>query len=174
MVLVANGDVSALGELYDLYSDDVRRVVHRLTGGASDVEDIVHATFLELPKIAAGYDGRASCRSWLCGIASKLVLRWRRSFSRAARRLIEFRSLQDLSETATPESAVLDRERLHVLERGIAALSARKREVFVLVEVEAMSADEVAVVLGIPAATVRTRLFHAKRELREALNRGGR
>jgi RNA polymerase sigma-70 factor (ECF subfamily) len=57
--------------------------------------------------------------------------------------------------------------------RALARLSAKKRAVFVLVELEGMTAEDAASALEIPAATARTRLFHARRELHEAMSEEG-
>jgi RNA polymerase sigma-70 factor (ECF subfamily) len=59
------------------------------------------------------------------------------------------------------------------LERALAQLSDKKRAVFMLIELEGLSTEEAAKVLEIPAATVRTRLFHARRQLHAALEREG-
>jgi RNA polymerase sigma-70 factor (ECF subfamily) len=75
--------------------------------------------------------------------------------------------------TRDPERRASGNEELAVLERAIVALSDKKRAVFVLVEIEGLSAEEVGRSLEVPAATVRTRLFHARRELKAALEREG-
>jgi RNA polymerase sigma-70 factor (ECF subfamily) len=72
-----------------------------------------------------------------------------------------------------PEQRASSNQELGVLNRALARLSEKKRAVFVLVELEGLSAAEAAVALEIPAVTARTRLFHARRELQEALQRGG-
>ena len=64
------------------------------------------------------------------------------------------------------------REELRAFEHALQRLPWKKREAFVLVEMEGVSIDEAARALCVPAATVRTRLFHARRELREAMRRG--
>ncbi len=69
MTRLAKGEIGALGELYDRYHEPVRRFLVRATGGAEDVDDLVHQTFLAAARSAARYDGRASCRPWLVGIA---------------------------------------------------------------------------------------------------------
>jgi RNA polymerase sigma-70 factor (ECF subfamily) len=170
---VASGSLGALGELYDRYALDVWRAARRALLDGADVEDIVHATFLGLPRIARSYDGRACCRKWLCGIAVRLALRHRRGRGRFLRMLGAFAHTVVARSTRDPESRASGNEELAVLDRAIADLSDKKRAVFVLVEVEGLSAEEAAKALEIPAATVRTRLFHARRELRAALERGG-
>jgi RNA polymerase sigma-70 factor (ECF subfamily) len=169
---VAQGDLGALGELYDRYARDVWRAARRALPDGADVEDVVHATFLNLPRIAGSYDGRDRCRNWLCGIGVRLAMRHRRGAGRFRRMLDAFAGTLG-GWTMDPERKASGHEELAALERAVAALSEKKRAVFVLVELEGLSAEEAARALDVPPATVRTRLFHARRELQEALRRQG-
>lgn len=170
---VAAGDLAPLGELYDRYARDVWRAVRRAVSDTSDVEDVVHATFVGLPRIAPSYDGRASCRNWLCGIAVHLALRRRRGAGRFQRMLGALAHTVGGRRAMDPERETSSRQELAALDRALGALSEKKRAMFVLVELEGLSPEEAARTLAIPAATARTRLFHARRELQEALRREG-
>jgi RNA polymerase sigma-70 factor (ECF subfamily) len=170
---VAAGSLEALGDLYDRYALDVWRAVRRALVDPGDVEDVVHATFLGLPRIAPSYDGRPVCRHWLCGIAVRLALRHRRGAGRFRRMLGMLANTPVGGVPADPEQRASGHEELAILERALGRLSEKKRAVFVLVEIEGLSAEEAAGALEIPVATVRTRLFHARQELRGALERGG-
>jgi RNA polymerase sigma-70 factor (ECF subfamily) len=170
---VAVGDLGALGELYDRYARDVWRAVHRALPGGADAEDLVHTMFMKLPQIAPSYDGRATCRNWLCGIAVRLALRHRRGANRFRRMLDTFSHEVFGRSGGDPERTASGNQELGVLEEALAKLSEKKRAAFVLVELEGLSAEEAAAALEIPAATVRTRLFGARRELQEALRKGG-
>ncbi len=170
---VAAGDLGALGEIYDRYSRDVWRAVRRSLGDASDVEDVVHQMFLKLPQIAPSYDGRASCKGWLCGIAVHLAMRHRRGAGRFHRMLSSFTQTLTGRSPLDPERLAGGQQELAVLERALSDLSEKKRAVFVLVELEGLTAEEAGRALEIPAATVRTRLFHARRELLDSLEKGG-
>jgi RNA polymerase sigma-70 factor (ECF subfamily) len=170
---VVTGDLGALGELYDRYARDVWRAVRRALASPTDVDDVVHATFLGLPRIAASYDGRASCRNWLCGIGVNLAIRQLRGKKRFERMLVAFAHTLGGRSTKDPERGASGNEELTAIDRALSALSEKKRAVFVLVELEGLSAEEVGQSLEIPAATVRTRLFHARRELKVALESEG-
>ena len=170
---VAAGDLDALGELYARYARDVWRAVLRVLPDGAYAEDLVHATFMKLPEIAASYDGRASCRNWLCGIAVRLAMRHRRGAGRFQRMLHAFADAVVAQPSANPERNASSAQELMVLERALAKLGEKKRAVFVLVELEELSTEEAARALEIPPATVRTRLFHARRELQAALRNGG-
>jgi RNA polymerase sigma factor (sigma-70 family) len=169
LAAIASDDLGALGVLYDRHAGSVWRVVYRVTNGASDVDDLVHATFLKVPQVARTFDGRASARNWLMGIAVRLALRNTRSVARFTRMLARFSSASERADLLDPEVQAAGRARLVALDRAVTRLSAAKRAVFILIEMEGLSTEEVAQELGIPVPTVRTRLFHAKHELRAAL-----
>ncbi len=161
---VASGEIGALGELYDRHQASVRRFVDRATGGAEDVDDLVHQTFLAAAKSAAKYDGRPSCRPWLLGIAVQHLKRRRQSFAHL---------LSVLGSLRIGRSATIDpRSSLHArtdVDRALAKLSEAKRVTFLMAEVEGFTCAEIAEALGIPVGTVWTRLHAARRELRAAL-----
>lgn len=171
--LVAHDDVEALGEIYDRYARDVWRAVHRTLGAATNVDDVVHAVFMKLPRIAQAYDGRPNCQAWLCGIGVRLALRHRRSAGRLRKMMDAFAQVAIGATHGDPERRVSANQELSAFETALKGLSPKKRAVFVLVEFEGLTTDEVAKALEIPPATVRTRLFHARRELHERLRREG-
>ena len=75
---IAEGDLSALGGIYDRHASDVWRAARRMLGSGPDVDDVVQNVFTKLPQIAHSYDGRASARAWLLGIGARFALRHRR------------------------------------------------------------------------------------------------
>jgi RNA polymerase sigma-70 factor (ECF subfamily) len=165
MQRVAQGEIGALGELYDRYHEAVRRFVARATADASDVDDLVHATFLTAAQSASRYDGRPVCRGWLIGIAIRLLRR---------RRYALGRWLSVLSSLASARSASVDPGRdmdaRSDLERCLRRITHAKRIALLMAEVEGLSCQEIAEILEIPIGTVWTRLHAARRELRELLD----
>jgi len=167
---IAGGEASAMGALFDRHAGPVRRVIQRLGVSSGDVDDLVQATFLDVLDAAASYDGRASARPWLVGLAVICVRRHRRSLARLAARMAAWaREPEPVVET--PEVSAELRDRARRAQRALEELSQKKREVFVLAALEGLPGDEVASALGIPVATVWTRLHHARLELRAALSR---
>lgn len=165
------GQLGALGELYDRYHAPLRRFLARATGDAHDVDDLVHATFLSAAQCAARYDGRASCRPWLIGIAAQLLRRRRRASSRFVAVLTALKG--SLQPTSDPRPALQARSDV---ERALAKLSEVKRITLLMAEVEGLSCEDIAQALGVPVGTVWTRLHAARRELRESIGderRGG-
>jgi RNA polymerase sigma-70 factor, ECF subfamily len=171
---IARNDLGCLGELYDRHARGVWRAVRRTLGDNGDVEDVVHATFLNLPRIASSYDGRAECAGWLYGVAVRLSLRHMRGAGRLRKMLASFAQGVNVRSPNDPERSASHREEVAIFERALARLSMKKRAVYVLVELEELTSEEAALSLGIPAGTVRTRLLHARRELHDALEREGR
>jgi len=156
---VAGGDVGALGALYDAFAPGLLRFARR-AAGTDDAEDIVQMVFLRVLRIAHTFDARApSARPWLFAITARVVLERRRSLRRWAAALVS------LSTHVVPTTKNTGEARSD-LERGLKALTAAKRTVLVLAEVEGFTCDEIASMLGIPVGTVWTRLHHARRELR--------
>ena len=178
LAAIAIGDLGALGELYDRYAKDVWRATQRILGGSGDAEDVVHTVFVKLPQIAGSYDGRSNARPWLVGIAAHIAWRQRRGAGRFVRMLESFASTASSSVDLNPEREASAREDIAQFERALAALSSSKRVVFILVELEGLTSEEVGRALGLPAGTVRTRLLHARRELDASMsnekNRGER
>lgn len=166
LAAIAAGDVVALGQLYDRHARDVWRAVRRATNDSPDSEDLVHATFLKLPRIAASFDGRVSCRAWLSGVAVNEALHHNRGFRRLRNAVAGLARAIQRPPAADPEVQASRNQDVAALDRALASLTPKKRAVFALVELEGMAQESVAVVLGIPPATVRTRLHNAKREIR--------
>ncbi|MFO0762236.1 MAG: sigma-70 family RNA polymerase sigma factor [Byssovorax sp.] len=165
---VAAGDLGALGALFDRHVGPVRRVLLRLGARPADVDDLTQATFLDVVHAAASYDGRPSARSWLVGLAVIQVRRRRRSLARLAGWMSAW-AREPAPHVETPEHLAERQELAARARTALGGLSQKKREVFVLVALEGLSGPEVAELLGIPVATVWTRLHHARTELRASL-----
>jgi RNA polymerase sigma-70 factor (ECF subfamily) len=164
---LAGGDLGALGELYDRHWEDVHRFVVYATQDATDAEDLAQNVFLTAARVAERYDGRASCRPWLIGIAVRLVeRRWQRQ-GRVARYLARWAS--SVNRVPDPGPALEARSTLDRVAVALAQMTPTKRVVILMAEVEGLTCDEIARALAIPLGTVWTRLFAARKELRAAV-----
>jgi len=168
LLRIAAGEIGALGDLYDRYRQVVRRFVARATSNAEDVDDLVHATFLEAAKSAGRYDGRASCRPWLVGIAAQLLRRRHQSFGRLLAVLSSLRSTR--ATVSDPRPALQARSDVA---RALAKLSEVKRITLLMAEVEGLSCNEIAAAMEVPVGTVWTRLHAARQELRSTMTEDG-
>ncbi len=159
MQRIAEGDLDALGILYDAYAALLLVFTTRLVG-AVEAEDIVQTAFLRVLRIAKTFDGDAiNARPWLFGIAARIVQERNRSLRRWAAALLKGQHTAERAQLP-PVEARWD------LDRGLANLSPSKRCVLLLSDVEGFSCPEIASMLAIPIGTVWTRLHHARLELR--------
>ncbi len=164
------GDRNAVDEAYRAHHAAIRGLARRLLGDAAAAEDIVHETFVTLPKAIRKYRGESSFRSFLLGVAVNHSRRHVRSVMRRRRAMERLADRDSVSPTSVDGQAEVARRQLaDQLTLALDQLSFDQREAFVLCEVEQRTSVEVAEILGIPEGTIRTRVFHARRKLREVL-----
>lgn len=167
--LTATGEVDA-HRLYLETATQVRSVLRRLTDGP-DVEDLVQEVYVVALDRREQLESATSARAWLVGVAVKVAAGYRRRY-----RLRRWLGLEDVPEPVSPDSPHGDAERRdaeRVVQQALQALSARKREVLVLFELEGLSGQEIALAVDCPLKTVWTRLHHARRDFAEQLRRMG-
>ena len=165
----AIGENAALGALFDRYYDSVRRFLARMSGTDDrDLDDLVQVTFETVPRAAKRFDGRASVKTWILGVARNVARHHVRSEVRR-KRLSDAVAAdpQPASEDAT--AAVLKRERAEKLQVAIASLPPKLREAFVLVYLEGLPGREVAEIVGAREGTIWKRLHQARARLRKSL-----
>ena len=150
--------------LYEEHGSRVASLLRRLTWAGCDVEDLLQEVFMVAIVRAGDLAGVRSPRAWLFGVAAKVAGR-----ARSRRQLRSFFGL--LEEDVPAHDARL--EALQLVHRSLEALSAKKRDVLVLFELEGLTGPEIAEALGIPLKTVWTRLHHARRELEAEVSRHG-
>jgi RNA polymerase sigma-70 factor (ECF subfamily) len=143
-----------------------------------DAEEAVQAAYLSAFSNIGSFEGRSALSTWLTRIVVNEALGRLRSEERRRRQLEEkgVAVLEDYrealmrgSQAETPDAAVAREEVRKLLEKAVADLPDSFRTVFVMREVEGLSSEETAEILGIPLATVKTRLFRSRRRLRELL-----
>jgi RNA polymerase sigma-70 factor (ECF subfamily) len=165
------GDLTGLAKIYDEHHHAVRMFARRLLG-EDGAEDLVHDTFLTLPKALARWNGEGTLRTFIIGVAINHARHYVRSRTRRRFALARF-AAEPPPKHRSQEDESEQRQLANLLSRALETLSFDHRTTFVLCEVEERSSPEVAQILGIPEATVRTRLHHARQKLRTALEREG-
>ena len=168
--LIEGGDGVALGALFDLHGAEVRRFIRNSGVPASDVDDLVQQTFLDVPHASRRFDQRFSGRSWLLGVAAVIVARHRRSWGRQAARQAAW--ARDPALQPAPDDTWAELESRQGAQQALGALkrlTSKKREVFEMLVLEDISGGDAARTLGVPVATVWTRMHYARRELRRLL-----
>ncbi|OEU97233.1 RNA polymerase subunit sigma-70 [Streptomyces qinglanensis] len=162
----------AFAVLFDRHADAVHRYAARRLGGEV-ADDLMAETFTTAFQQRHRYDPDrgAGARPWLFGIATNLVGRHRRAEARRFKAMARVPTPADHDEPIADRAAdrVGARAVRHELAAALAALSARHRDVLLLVAWGGLGYEEVAQALGIPVGTVRSRLHRARSRLREAL-----
>jgi RNA polymerase sigma-70 factor (ECF subfamily) len=169
---LAQGDLDAVGEIYDRYHEHVRAFARRLVGDATATEDLVQEVFVTLPKAMRRYRGESSLKTFVLSIA---VNHSRHHVRAAARRRKAMQRYAEQPEghSTDPERLVHERQLARVLTEALDSLPHDQRVAFVLCDVEERTSKEVASIVDAPESTVRTRLFHARKKLRSYLEERG-
>ncbi len=154
--------------LFREHAADVYRMLGRLLGreaGSADLEDLTQQVFIAAHRALPRFRGGSSPRTWLLGIASNLAMVFLRGKGRRLRlfHALEREPIRDTVRSA--EDVIEARERLRIVSRCLEMLNPKKRMVYVLHELEGLGTREIAEVLNTKETTVRTRLFHARKEL---------
>lgn len=169
---LCHGESRALGEAYDQHHEAVRAFAGRLVGDPAAAEDLVHEVFVTLPRAMRRFQAQSSLRSFLIGIAIQHARHHVRSASRRRAALTRL-AAEPARASTSPEASATDRRLLEAIARALDELPLDQRVAFVLCDVEERSSVEAAELVHAPEATLRTRLFHARKKLRAALEREG-
>jgi RNA polymerase sigma-70 factor (ECF subfamily) len=164
------GERAAVEEAYRAHHVAIRGFARRLVGDTAAAEDIVHEAFVALPRAIRRFRGDGSLRSFLIGVAANHSRRHIRSAMRRRRATERLAAHEELMPHTVDATEQLSNKQLAgKLWAALDELPIDQRVVFVLCEAEQRTSVEVAEIVGAPEGTVRTRLFHAKRKLREKL-----
>lgn len=148
-------------DVYQRWFDDVQRWLGALGAHSADVDDLTQELFVIVGRKLPEFDG-ANLPGWLYGIARRLVSAHRRKlwvrsmFLRCADR--------SALDGVTPSVLFERKEARAIVERAMQGMTAKRRRVFALFEIEGYSGEEIAALEGIALNTVWTRLFHARRD----------
>jgi RNA polymerase sigma-70 factor (ECF subfamily) len=168
---VAGGDRAAVRLLFMRHHARVYRFAARQTGSEMMADDIANEVFLELWRQAPAFQGRSEVSTWLLGIARFKALSALRKRKEEAIDDDEAAAIPDTGDT--PEVAVMKDDKATALKRMVNALPEEHRTVIDLAYYHAKSVAEIAEVLQIPVATVKTRMFYARKKLGEILKERG-
>lgn len=168
---VAHGDRAAVRLLFMRHHARVYRFVTRQTGSETMADDIANEVFLELWRQAPKFEGRSEVSTWLLGIARFKALSHLRKRTEEALEEDYAGSIVDASDT--PDVTAMKGDKAAALRRMVDALAEEHRTVVDLAYYHGRSVSEIGEILSIPAATVKTRMFYARKKLGEALKRNG-
>lgn len=158
----------AFRDLYETHANFVRQAVLRLGGPRGDQDDLVHEVFVVVLRRRDTWPTVREPRAWLYGVTARVVV--------AARRRTRLRQALGLSApppTAGPGplEAFEQKEASALVYRALEGLSEKKRTVFILHELEGLTGEAIAEIVGCPLKTVWSRLGHARAGFSERLRR---
>jgi RNA polymerase sigma-70 factor, ECF subfamily len=162
---IAAGDRLAMQALFARHRTPVYRWLLRFVSNETLAEDLLSEVFLDVWRQAGRFEGRSSVSTWLISIARFKALSARRR--RVDAQLDETIEATVADTANDPKAALQEKNRGELLRQALTRLSPEHREIIDLVYYHAKSVDECAQILGIPPATVKTRMFYARKKLAE-------
>ena len=168
---IAGGDRLAMQVLFARHHVRVYRFVLRLVRNEATAEDLISEVFLDVWRQAAKFEGRSAVSTWMLSMARFKALS-------ALRRRTEDELDDETAGTIedpedNPETALAKKDKGAALRQCLEKLSAEHREIVDLVYYHEKSVAEVSSIVGIPEATVKTRMFYARKKLSELLKEQG-
>ena len=168
---IANRDQTAMSALYARHHVRLYRFLVRLMRNEAVAEELMNEVFMECWRKADSFEGRSAVSTWLMTIAHNRavsVLRKRRDVP-----LDENYAAQIADEEDNPEVVSQKRSKSEIMRECMNRLSADHREIIDLVYYHDKSVAEVAEIANIPANTVKTRMFYARKKLAELMREAG-
>ena len=160
---------SSFRALYDLHFAFVWRCLRSMGVPEAQLDDAAQEVFVVAHRRRDGFRGESSLRTWLYGILRNVAANQRRSLRRKGGH--DELDPAFAASDPNPEERLQQRERAEFVQRFVARLDHKKRDVFVLALLEQLAMPEVAEVLGIPVDTAYTRLRTVREEFRKAIAR---
>lgn len=165
------GDALALQALYGRHHVKVFRFAQRLLRNEQAAEDVVSEVFIDVWRNPSGFEGRSEASTWL------LAMTRNKAYSSLRKRkedqIDESAATEIEDEADDPEVVMQKKSKGELLRACLARLSIEHREVIDLVYYHEKSVEEVALIVGAPEGTVKTRMFHARKRLSELAKAAG-
>jgi RNA polymerase sigma-70 factor (ECF subfamily) len=171
IVRIAAGDKLAMRALFARHHVRIFRFALRFLRDPQSAEDVIGEVFLEVWRNASAFQARSAASTWLLSIARFKALS---ALRRRGEAQLDDAAAAAIEDTADdPEVTVRKKQRGEILRDCLARLSPDHREIIDLVYYQGMAIGEVAVIVRIPASTVKTRMFHARKQLSVLLAAAG-
>jgi len=168
---VAQGDRTAFERLYRLYHPRIYKFSIRMLEDHFSAEEVASDTLYAVWRTASKFREQSAVSSWILGIAYRRSLK---SYHKTARHTqnrepaFELEALTESSPDVNPETQANNAMEMSQLQVALSSLSSNHRAVMELIAL-GYSVNEIAGIVGCPENTVKTRTFHARRQLQAAL-----
>ena len=176
--LLKQGHEEAFRVLVRRYQNKLLGIAYGITLDREESLEILQEVFLKVYRKIHSFRGDSSLSTWLHRITVNLCLNWQRRWKRRLKWRhqplerddgVDYPELG--SDEESPHSLYREKEVGRIFNEKLSALPEEARTVFVLKEVEGLSYDEIAKTLNIKRGTVSSRLFYARKKLKESLSR---
>lgn len=176
MLRVRDGDFEAFEQLVGIHQRAVVGTVAKMLGGPSDAEDIAQQVFIRVWKSAARYEPQARFTTWLFTIARNLVFNEVRRRQRKPTVSVEEREetthrVVEDERGSSPDADLIQSELEVAVDRAIESLPEKQRLAVILRRYEEMPYEEIGKVLSMSVPAVKSLLFRARVQLKEALRK---
>ena len=177
---VLYGNADEYEKLVLEYQKNVYNLALRMTGNPEDAADMAQEAFIKAYNSLPNFRGDSKFSVWLYRIVSNVCLDFLRSKSRKPTLSLsmedddgEETQLDIADESQSPERIFERAMTRDAVRRGLAALTPEYRQILILRELQGMSYEEIAAVLGLESGTVKSRIFRARKKLCAFLLRDG-
>jgi RNA polymerase sigma-70 factor (ECF subfamily) len=166
-----HGDRKAQSELFNQYKDTVFSLVARTLGPGFDYDDVAQQVFISLFRSLRHFQGLSSLNTWVYRITSKVCTDQLRKKYRKRKILIaesteeNDKAFDEIGDNSTPHSNLEHIELSKKVYEALNQISVEKRIVTIMFEMEGRTLEEIAEIVKKPVGTVKSRLFHARKEL---------
>ena len=163
---VADNDRDAFDELFTNYHPRLFAFLFRLTRSHGAAEELANDVLLTLWKDAGRFRGESKVSTWVFGIAYRQALAYLR---KNRLKLVTFTEHEEMTQGSNSIEMDSQVEREDWVRQGVGLLPAKQKLTVMLVYFLGLSCEETACVTGVPASTVKTRMFHARRKMKQHL-----
>ena len=165
------GDQACWERLYVSHRQAVARALFRVLGPTDELEDLVQTVFLRVYKGLDRFEGRSRFLTWVCGISTYVAMEYIRKRKKNREFPDELAGERLVDPGPDPSRQLVSKQELGLLQREMEKLSVKKRNVLMMHDFMQIPTDEIAFMMDVPQATVRTRLFHARNEMARKMAR---
>ena len=163
---VVRRDKDSMKEIYTHYTPALSGFVRLFLADPNDVADIIHDTMIDVWRNAEKFEGRSSLKTWIFSIAkNKAIDRNRKS----ARLKYSDESIEIEDEALNPSEALELTQDAQMVQKAVSQLKPDHRRAIHLSYFEGLTYKEIAVIENCPEGTIKTRMLHAKKNLRHIL-----
>ncbi|MGA8479090.1 MAG: sigma-70 family RNA polymerase sigma factor [Chthoniobacterales bacterium] len=172
-----NGDTQAFDALWQKYSSRIYSLIYNMTSNHEDANDLLLEVFAKAYRSINGFRGRSSFYTWIHAIAVNMTINFVKKRGRRFQMSLDDldssvhndKEFIELTASNTPTREVDLSELQQRLNEAMMKLSLEHRTVVTMFDIQGMPHAEIARILGVPEATVRSRLFYAHRQLQNYL-----